>query len=332
MTELGRRSEPAKSEGARHGTPIATTSLAMVLRRLVSLLVPASVAVVAFLHARAIGSLVDVAPAPMSIAPFAEARAGAAADAPSGAKSASVILERNPVYHTTGRLASRSDGATAADAPWTDPSSAPPCEGVRAVASVRGEEADGSLAALDLGGRHLLRKRGGDVDDLRVVYVAADRVWLERNGALCQARVFGGVSHAAPSSPETKAAGLAQTPLEKEIAGLIARTGPNELRIDRSAVERLVEAQAELMKTPLVPEKDGERVVGFRLVRVRPGGVLATLGFETGDRLVSINGIDVTSTERMFEAYARLRTGTLERLTVHLVRGGKPTNIDFVLR
>lgn len=164
----------------------------MVLRRLVSLLVPASVALVGFLHARAIGSLVDATAAPSSIAPFARARA-AAADAPSrDAKSASVILERNPFDHTTGRLVFPSDGATAADGSWADPSSAPPCDGVRAIASVRGEEAGGSLAALDVGGRHLLRRPGGDVDDLRVVYVAADRVWLERNGALCQARVFDG--------------------------------------------------------------------------------------------------------------------------------------------
>ncbi len=43
-----------------------------------SLVVPASVAFVAFLHAQATGSLVDAAAVPASIAPFAEARAAAA--------------------------------------------------------------------------------------------------------------------------------------------------------------------------------------------------------------------------------------------------------------
>ena len=298
---------------------------------MVSLVVPASVALVAFLHAHAIGSVVDAIAAPSSIAPFAEARAAANAGSrlrPS--KSAAPILDRNPFDHGTGPL---SPTATPPGVDTTDPASAPPCEGVRAVASVRGEDPDASFAALDAAGERLLRKRGGDVSDMRVVYVAADRVWLERNGVLCQARVFAD-RPAPPATPpsETRAAGLGQTALEKEIAARIARTGPNEVQIDRSAVDRILEAQAELMKAPLVPEKEGDRVVGFRLVRVRPGSVLATLGFETGDRLVSINGIDVASTERMFEAYARLRTGTLDRLTVHIVRGGKPTNIDYVVR
>ena len=127
------------------------------------------------------------------------------------------------------------------------------------VRSARFVDATGSFAALDASARHLLRKRGGDAGDLHVIYVAADRVWLERNGALCQAHVFGRVSRAAPGVPETTAAGIAQTALEKEIAGRVARTGPNERQIDRSAVDRLIKAQAELTKTPLVPDKEDDR-------------------------------------------------------------------------
>jgi general secretion pathway protein C len=303
----------------------------MVFRRLVSLVLPASVALVAFLHAHAIGSLVDATTAPASIAPFAEARASATATtrADGRAKSAATILQHNPFDHRTTRLTELPPDADA-----SDPGSAPPCEGVRAVASVRGEDDDASFAALDAGGRHVLRKRGGDVTDLRVVYVAADRVWLERNGVLCLARVFSSAPPATPTAPtpELKTAGFGQSALEREIASRIARTGPNEVQIDRAAVDRILEAQAELMKTPLLPEREGGEVVGFRLARVRPGSVLSALGFESGDRLAAINGIDVTSTERMFEAYARLRAGAIDRLTIHLVRAGKPMNLDLVVR
>ena len=159
----------------------------MVLRRMVSLVVPASVALIAFLHAHAIGSLVDAVAAPSSIAPFAEARAAAHAGSPGRSKSAAPILERNPFDHEAGPLSAT---APPPGVDPTDPASAPPCEGVRAVASVRGEDADASFAALRAGEKQLLRKRGGDVSDMRVVYVAADRVWLERNGVVCQARVF----------------------------------------------------------------------------------------------------------------------------------------------
>lgn len=167
--------------------------------------------------------------------------------------------------------------------------------------------------------------------DMRLVYVAEDRVWLTRNGVLCQARVFD-----TPAALLTEHAGTTPAPvqsaLEKEIASKIAKSGPNEFQIDRGAVDRILEAQSELMRTPMVAEKEGDRVIGFRLVRIRPGSILSTLGLETGDRLVSINDVEVTNTERMIEAYAKLHSRASDRLTVHVVRNGKPTNIDYVIR
>ncbi|MBX3260680.1 MAG: hypothetical protein KF782_13385 [Labilithrix sp.] len=158
----------------------------MLLRKLASLAVPTSVALAAFSLVHATGSLVDAAAAPSSIAPFAEARAATDASGSVAPRSAGPLLERNPFEHATGSL--RRD-ERAADAE-VDPRAAPPCEGVRAVAAVRGEEPEASFAALDVAGEGVLRRRGGSVADLRVVYIGADRVWLEQNGALCQARVL----------------------------------------------------------------------------------------------------------------------------------------------
>jgi general secretion pathway protein C len=304
----------------------------MVLRKVVSLAVPLSVALVAFLHAHAIGSLVDATMTPASIAPFAEARAasasasGPAAEGPS--RSAQALLERNPFDHETGSLL-RSAPGEPATIPDGDPFSAPACEGVRARITVGMEDAGVSFAALDVHGRRVLRKQGDAIDDLEIAYVAADRVWLRAKGGLCMARVFasGAAEATAPTTPAP-----ASKPLEKEIASRIVKTGPGSWEIDRATVDRILEAQAELMQTPLVPDKEGDRVVGFRLVRVRPGSVLSSLGLESNDRLVSLNGVEVTSTEKMIEAYARLKTGTVDRLTIHFVRGGKPLNFDYQIR
>jgi general secretion pathway protein C len=200
---------------------------------------------------------------------------------------------------------------------------------VRAVVAVRAQDPELSFASLDLAGKHLLRRKGTEAaEGLRVVWVGEDRVWLERSGALCQATVFGkSPPPAEPAPPAAAPSGVAA-----EIARKVARTGPNEVQVDRSALDRILEAEAELMKTPLVPEKEGDRVVGFRMTKIRPGSILATLGFESNDRLVAIDGAEVTSMERMMSAYARLKTGTVERLTVQVLRGGKPRNIDFVIR
>jgi len=83
----------------------------MALRRLISLVVPASVAVVAFLHAQATGALVDTTTAPASIAPFAEARAAAAnAGSVEPEKLATLILERKPIEPRAERAWHPPDG------------------------------------------------------------------------------------------------------------------------------------------------------------------------------------------------------------------------------
>jgi general secretion pathway protein C len=292
----------------------------MLLRRIVSLAVPTTAALAAFLHAQAIGALVSsaippYASAPVSIAPFAEAHAASR-------PSADAILERNAFDHATGSLVSAKGSKEDVD---LDPASAPPCDGVRAAVTVRDDDADASFAAIEAAGKQHLRRRGDALDDLQVVFVGDDRVWLTRGGKLCQATVFGPTPVQAPAAASGSA-------LDQAVAGKIVKTGANEYQIDRGAVDRVLDAQAELMKTPIAPDKEGDRVVGLRLLRVRPGSALAALGLETNDRLVAVNGIEVTSTEKMLEAYARLKTGTLSRLTLEVVRNGKRMSLDYEIR
>ncbi len=278
----------------------------MLLRRIVDLAVPAAVALIAFLHAQAIGALIGSRDAPAAIAPFAEARAATTSEREK--VSADVLLARNPFEHgtTPGRDKAEDD--------------VPPCDGVRAVATVRTEDADASFAALQSGGRGFLRRAGSELPRSngtdRIVAVGHDRVWLERDGRICVVQVFG--QTAAPPRP---------APPPNDFTRHVAKTGPHEFHIDRGALERLLDAQSELTKTPLVPESDG-----VRLVRVRPGSALAALGLEANDRLVSINGLDLRDTERMLEAYARLRTGVMDRLTLRIVRNGRPIDLDYVVR
>src|SRR5262249_54063612 len=138
--------------------------------------------------------------------------------------SADPILDRNPFDHVTGPLRASDAGAVLpGDA---DPAAAPPCEGIRALVTVKASDEGASFAALDVRGRRVLRGSGSESEDLRVVFVGADRVWLLHDGKLCQARVFDSTP-AARAEPAATAAG----PLEKDIAGKIVRSGPNEFQI-----------------------------------------------------------------------------------------------------
>jgi general secretion pathway protein C len=257
---------------------------------------------------------------------------------------ADAILDRNPFDHVTGALrpppcASTAGGCGGVEAARDDdPTNAPACEGVRPLVIVGHEDQAVAFAALEVDGARLLRRRGGEVGARRVAYVGRDRVWLSGERGLCQARLFGPPPSALPpaggapeGAPRTNAEPTTRSPLELEVAKRIARTGPNEFQIERSAVDRILEAQQELMKSRLVPDKEGDRVVGMKIFNIKPGSVLGMLGIENGDRLETINGFQVGDPEKMLEAYARLRTGA-DRLTVHLTRAGKPINVDYTIR
>ena len=105
-----------------------------------------------------------------------------------------------------------------------------------------------------------------------------------------------------------------------------------EFNVDRGVVDKILENQAELMKTArIVPEQENGKMVGIRLFGVRPDTLLGVLGMENGDRLQTINGFDMTSPEKALEAYARLRTSS-DHLTVQVNRKGQDTNLDFNIK
>lgn len=305
-----------------------------VSRALVTAVVPVSVILAAFLNARAVSSLVEGTISAAAVpSPPVEGREGAwLAQAARARPSANAILDRNPFDHLTGPLREAAPGPDEAPPVDADPASAPLCEGVRPVVVVGNEDQSVAFAALDVGGKRLLRKRGGEVGPAVVEYVGRDRVWLRGRMGLCQAPLFG-APVPAPQPERTSADPSARgpSPLERELAKQIVKTGPNEYAIDRSAVDRILEAQGELMKQRIVQDKEGDRVVGVKIFGIKPGSVLAMLGIENGDRLETLNGYDMSNPEKMLEAYARLRTGA-DRLQIRLTRAGKPINVDYTIR
>jgi general secretion pathway protein C len=311
-----------------------------IFRALVAGAVPASILTVALLNAKAVATLVEgtlSADMPMPIA----ASVGAAGPARLATRqpTADGILDHNPFDHLTGSL--RPSLPTPDGPPPdldTDPRTAPLCVGVKPLVLVGAEDQTVAFASLEVDGKRVLRKRGGEVGDKRVAYVGRDRVWLEGQRGLCQALLFG----IAPKSGAEEDAGGAgrsaadpkpggQTQLEIDVGKQIAKVGPNEYVIERSAVDRILEAQAELKNPRIVPEKEGERVVGVRVYGVKSGSVLSMLGIENGDRLETLNGFEMSNPEKMLEAYARLRSGA-DKLQIHLTRNGKPIDVDYTIR
>jgi general secretion pathway protein C len=277
-------------------------------RRSVLPLAVATLALCAWLHARGVSALVGGDLAAPALRVVTEAQA---ATEPVPPRSADPILARNPFDSVTGSLLGSSvapSGEPGADATAV-------CEGVRVVSLVAADDPDWSLVVLDVRGERepILRRRGGEVLDIR-----ADHVVLERDGATCIARIF-------------PPPGTAPSPPPAAVARGIVRTGNDSFALDRAARDALIDGASDLMRSVAVrPEKQGDDVVGLRIAMLKPGTPLDALGVRAGDVLVSLDGIPLTSPDRMLQAFARVRTE--ERVRVVIQRDGRQQQLDYQVR
>ncbi len=262
--------------------------------------------------------------------------------------SAQPIIDRNPFDSVTGPL-----NGTAIDVPVptkspvdnSDPLTAPACDSPQVFIVTESTDPLWSVAALQAPGdaRPRMHRVGDDVGGKHVEFIGFNprentpAVWLSSGGTLCQAMLFrtqptlpAGAASAAPvASAPPPAGGPSAVPAD--IASKIQKISDTEFNIDRSVVDKILENQAELMKSArIVPETKDGKVLGIRLFGIRPDTLLGTLGLQNGDRLEAINGFNMGSPEKALEAYARLRTAS--NLNVNVNRRGNPVAIVFNIK
>jgi general secretion pathway protein C len=314
------------------------------LKRHFPLVVCLMLAVAAYFQARGLGHLVG---ARLVASAAAAAPGQAAAHRPAPWRdadrdlSADAILERNPFDSVTGSLKGHTlslpagEDSSGADA---DPYRDPPCEVARVVLIASADDPDWSFAAITgPDGKAVLRRRGEDFFGGKVSFIGArehpeggnredwERVWLTApNGTHCQLQL-GAKPPAKPGGPPPPAAGP-----QSDVMSKIHRIGEHSFEVDRSAVDAMIANPAELMKTRIMPVKDGDRVVGMKISGIRQGSLLGALGIENGDQLNSLNGFEMNDPTKMLEAYNKLLHA--DHVTASVLRGGKPVDIDFSIK
>jgi general secretion pathway protein C len=315
------------------------------LKRFFPLVMCVLIAAIAYFQAAGItdlvGSVVGTAPQVKQVRGVSP---GARASKPSGRS----ILQRNAFDSETGPLLGgpsmpaddeEGDDDTGADSapdvgpdgdPWLDPK----CGFGRVTLISTGDDPEWSFAAITGGdGKSKLRRVGDDVDGHRLFHMSWDRAWLVKNGSRCQL-VMGDTAakKTAPKKSKSKAPpkkrGRRSAQISAELASKIHKVSDTEFNVERAVVDEVLEKQAELMRyTRLKPVKEGDKVTGLKLSRVRKGTLLDTLGLQNGDQIQSINGFELSNPQKALEAYGRLRTA--QKLSLTINRGGGPMTIDF---
>jgi general secretion pathway protein C len=252
--------------------------------------------------------------------------------------TADAIIARNPFDSVTGPLNAEKFAPKNVPVPGkssdnTDPLTARVCDAPTVYIVTESDDPLWSVAALQAPGdpRPRMHRVGDDVGGKKVEFIGYNpsentpAVWLSSGSTLCQAMLF----KTQPTLPPAAAsAGPAQLPpptptdnsggLLAEVKSKIQKLSDTEFNIDRAVVDKILENQAELMKSVrIVPETKDGKVLGIRLFGIKPDALLGTLGLQNGDRLESINGFNMGSPEKALEAYARLRTASQLDVTVN---------------
>lgn len=259
-------------------------------------------------------------------------------------KSGAAILARNPFDSVTGPLNAKPIDFPGQGAPdLSNPLAAPACDGVRVNIVTEAPDPTWSLAAIQGPGEQTpeIRRVGDKVGSDEILYIGfnpveqSPAVWMSTGAAICQALLFSQQPAEASNAqvndqvPNQRPVGPMAVP--QDIASKIQKVSDTEFNVDRGVVDKILQNQAQLMRSArIVPEQQNGKVVGIRLFGIRPGTLLGTLGLQSGDRLESINGFNMSSPEKALEAYARLRTAS--SLDVKINRRGRPMDIEYNIK
>lgn len=80
----------------------------------------------------------------------------------------------------------------------------------------------------------------------------------------------------------------------------------------------------------VVPAVRNGAAAGFKLYAIRPGSIFTALGFENGDRIHTVGGVDVNAIDAALQALSALRTTS--RFDVDLERRGKEVSLRYEVR
>lgn len=99
--------------------------------------------------------------------------------------------------------------------------------------------------------------------------------------------------------------------------------------VEREIVQQFITDPTKLKIRPIPVQKDG-KIVGIRLLGVRRNSPLLAIGLKNGDTVQTINGYDLSSPDKMLEAYAKVKDA--DNVTIGIQRRGKSVDMKYHLR
>ena len=170
--------------------------------------------------------------------------------------------------------------------------------------------------------------------------IERDKVWLTRGterekldllpvGSKVRASLSptaAGQRSAAPGAPQV---GGAASPPAGDIR--VNRLADNRYSIDEAGVAQLSGNINQYMtQVRLIPFFEGNKSAGYRIAAIRPGTTFEQLGFQGGDVLQQVNGLDLSSPEKLYTIFQNLKDE--KKVSVNILRQGQKNTITYEIR
>jgi general secretion pathway protein C len=171
--------------------------------------------------------------------------------------------------------------------------------------------------------------------------VERDRVWLTRGGEREMIEILpvgskmraslsppvAGQRSAAPGAPQAAGTSPSQTPGDIRVE----RLADNRFAIDEEGVAQLSGNINQFMtQVRLIPFFEGNKSAGYRIAAIRPGTTFERLGFQGGDVLQQVNGLDLSSPEKIAAIFQNLKDE--KKVSVNILRQGQKNTLTYEIR
>jgi len=170
--------------------------------------------------------------------------------------------------------------------------------------------------------------------------VERDKAWLTRGGEREMLEILPVGSKTRGSVPPTAAVARSAPPAAPHAAGTsppgggdirVERLADNAYAIDEAGVTQLTTNINKYMtQVRLIPFFEGNKSAGYRIAAIRPGTTFEQLGFQGGDVLQQVNGLDVSSPEKLYTIFQNLKDE--KKVSVNILRQGQKSTLTYEIR
>lgn len=171
--------------------------------------------------------------------------------------------------------------------------------------------------------------------------VERDKAWLTRGGEREMLELLPVGSKARATLPPPVAGQRSTAPGAPQAAGTSPGQPPGDIRVERLADNRYSIDEAGvaqlsgnfnqfMTQVRMVPYFEGNKAAGYRLAAIRPGTTFERLGFQGGDVLQQVNGLDLSSPDKIAAIFGNLKDE--KKVSVNILRQGQKNTLTYEIR